>query len=105
MPKVVQQMCTINGQVYAINSGNNDSAIYYNKVMLAKAGVKLPWKPTNWQDILTVAAMVKKANPSVWPLWLESGTPAADVGVLQGSANLLYGTSTPQMFDSKTGKW
>ena len=105
MPKVVQQMSTVGGQVYAINSGNNDSAIYYNKTMLAKAGVKLPWKPTNWQDILTAAAMVKKANPGVWPLWLESGTPAADVGVLQGSANLLYGTSTPQMFDSKTGKW
>jgi multiple sugar transport system substrate-binding protein len=105
MPKVVQQMSSVDGHVYAINSGNNDSAIYYNKAMLAKAGVKLPWKPTNWQDILTTAAMVKKANPGVWPLWLESGTPAADIGVLQGSANMLYGTSTPQMFDSKTGKW
>jgi multiple sugar transport system substrate-binding protein len=104
-PKIVQQMSTVGGQVYAINSGNNDSAIYYNKTMLAKAGVKLPWKPTNWQDILTAAAMVKKANPGVWPLWLVSGTPAADIGVLQGSANMLDGTSTPQMFDSKTGKW
>src|SRR5579871_1607871 len=37
----IKTMSTINGQVYAINSGNNVSMIVYNKGMLAKAHVPL----------------------------------------------------------------
>lgn len=105
MPKGVQEMSTIKGQVYAVNAGNNDSAILYNKTMLRKAGIALPWNPKNWQDILTVAAAVKKANPGVWPLWLAAGVAAGPTNVLQGIGNLIYGSTHPTMFDTKTGKW
>ena len=33
-------MSTINGQVDAVNAGNNDSGIVYNKVMLEEGGYK-----------------------------------------------------------------
>ncbi len=105
MPKSVQDMGTINGQVFDINQGNNTSAILYNKVMLAKAGVKLPWNPKNWQDILTTAAKVKKANPKVWAIWLNAGTSQGEVGLVQGSGNLIVGSTNPTMYDTKTGKW
>ena len=39
-PKNVQDMGRFNGTLYAINCGNNDSAVVYNKTMLAKAGVQ-----------------------------------------------------------------
>jgi multiple sugar transport system substrate-binding protein len=73
--------------------------------MLTKAGVKMPWTPTNWQQILQVAAKVKAANPGVWPLWVAAGVAAGPTNVLQGSGNLIFGSTNTTMFDSKTKKW
>ena len=105
MPKAVQQISTINGQVYAVNAGNNDSGILYNKVMLKKAGVAVPWAPKNWQDIIAVAQKVKKANPKVYALWAAAGVGAGPTNVLQGIGNLIDGSTNPVMIDPKTGKW
>ena len=105
MPAGVQQMGTIGGKVYAINAGNNNTGLLYNKAMLEKAGVKMPWTPTSWQQIIQVAQKVKAANPGVWPLWVASGVAAGPTNVLQGSGNLIFGSSNPTMFDTKTGKW
>ncbi len=105
MPAGVQQMSAISGQVYAINAGNNNTGLLYNKAMLTKAGVKMPWDPKNWAQILQVAEKVKAANPGVWPLWVASGVAAGPTNVLQGSGNLIFGSSNATMFDAKTKKW
>jgi multiple sugar transport system substrate-binding protein len=105
MPAGVQAISTINGQVYAVNAGNNDSAILYNKPMLQKAGIPMPWQPKTWQDILTAALAVKKHDPGVWPLWMAAGVAAGPTNVLQGIGNLIDGSTNPVMFDSKTNKW
>jgi multiple sugar transport system substrate-binding protein len=105
MPAGVQNMSTIGGQVYAINAGNNNTGLLYNKAMLIKAGVTMPWNPTNWAEILQVAAKVKAANPGVWPLWVAAGVAAGPTNVLQGSGNLIFGSSNATMFDTKTKKW
>jgi multiple sugar transport system substrate-binding protein len=105
MPKGVQAMSTIGSNVYAVNAGNNDSAILYNKAMLARAGVKLPWQPKTWQDVLTAAAAVKKHDAGVYPLWLAAGVAAGPTNVLQGIGNMIYGSTNPTMFDVKTKKW
>jgi multiple sugar transport system substrate-binding protein len=105
MPAGVQNMSTISGNVYAINAGNNNTGLLYNKPMLIKAGIKMPWNPTNWAEILQVAAKVKAANPSVWPLWVAAGVAAGPTNVLQGSGNLIFGSSNTTMFDTKTKKW
>lgn len=105
MPAGVKNMSTIDGKVYSVNAGNNNTGLLYNKAMLIKAGVKMPWKPTNWQQILQVAAKVKAANPGVWPLWVAAGVAAGPTNVLQGSGNLIFGSSNTTMFDTKTKKW
>jgi multiple sugar transport system substrate-binding protein len=105
MPSGVQAISTINGKVYAVNAGNNDSAILYNKPMLEKAGIKMPWQPTTWQEIVTAALAVKKHDPGVWPLWMAAGVAAGPTNVLQGIGNLIDGSTNPVMFDSKTNKW
>ena len=105
MPKGVQQISTIKGQVYAVNAGNNDSAILYNKPLLEKAGIKMPWQPKTWQDILTAAKAVKRADAGVWPLWMAAGVAAGPTNVLQGIGNLIDGSTNPTMFDTKTSKW
>lgn len=105
MPSGVQAISTIKGQVYAVNAGNNDSAILYNKPMLQKAGIAMPWQPKTWQDIVNAALAVKKHDPGVWPLWMAAGVAAGPTNVLQGIGNLIDGSTNPVMFDSKTSKW
>lgn len=105
MPKAVQQISTIKGTVYAVNAGNNDSGILYNKVILKKAGVAMPWVPKTWQDIITVAQKVHKSDPKVYALWAAAGVGAGPTNVLQGIGNLIDGSTNPVMFDVKTGKW
>jgi multiple sugar transport system substrate-binding protein len=105
MPKAVQEITEVNGTVYGIDQGNNTSAILYNKTMLAKAGIPLPWNPKNWQDIITTAEKVKKANPKVWAVWLDAGTAASETSFVQGSDNLIVGSTNPANLDTKTGKW
>src|SRR5258708_98292 len=80
------------------------TGLYY-KAMLIKAGVKMPGDPTTWQQILQVAAKVRAANPGVWPLWVGAGVAAGPTNVLQGSGNLIFGSSDTAMFDAKTNKW
>jgi len=105
-PKVIQDESKINGKVYAVNTGENNTAIYYNNAMLTKAGITVPWQPKTWDDILTAAKAVKASNQAgVIPLWVGAGTSAGAGGVLQGAANLVYGSSTPTIFDYSTKKW
>src|SRR5579872_1476930 len=105
-PKVIQDESKINGSVYAVNTGENNTAIYYNNAMLTKAGISVPWQPKTWADILTAAKAVKNSGQSgVIPLWVGAGTSAGAGGVLQGAANLVYGSSTPTIFDYTTKKW
>jgi multiple sugar transport system substrate-binding protein len=105
-PAAIKTMSTFNGNVYAINSGNNVSMMIYNKAMLKKAGIAVPWQPKTWNDILTAARKVKAANPGVIPLWLHAGaTVGPFVGLVQTSGNLIDGSTTPTMLDPKTHKW
>jgi multiple sugar transport system substrate-binding protein len=104
--KSIKNMSTFNGQVYAINSGNNVSMMYYNKAMLRKAGIALPWRPKTWNDILVAARKAKAANPGVIPLWLHAGvTVGPFVGFVQTAGNLVDGSTTPTTLDRKSGKW
>ncbi len=49
----MQSEGTFGGTTYAVDQGENDSALYYNKNMFRKAGLPVPWKPTNWNDIIS----------------------------------------------------
>lgn len=104
-PKVVQGEGMSGGKIYAVDQGENDEFLYYNKADLAKAGISLPWHPRTWQDILTAAEQIKARVPNVSPLWLNAGTSQGASGILQGAGNLIYGTSTPYIQDPANGKW
>ncbi len=104
-PQNIQDEGRINGQVFAVDIGENNTGIYYNKEMLQKAGVALPWKPHNWSDVLAASRAVKAKVPGVTPLWVAAGTSAGPTGVLQGSGALVYTSGTPVIYDSKTGKY
>jgi multiple sugar transport system substrate-binding protein len=101
----IRNLTKFNGTEYGVSAGNNDQALLYNKKMLQQAGIKMPWQPKNWADILSAAQKVKAHVPGVTPLWLGAGVQAGPFNVGQGIANLIFGTSTPTMFDQATSKW
>ncbi len=104
-PKVIQDESKINGKVYAVNTGENNSALYYNTSMLQKAGVTVPWQPKNWDDLLAAARAVKASGQKVVAFWAPAGTSAGAGGVLQGSANMVYASSSPTIYDYDKKKW
>ncbi len=91
--------------MYAVDIGENNTGIYYNKEMLQKAGIAVPWTPQSWSDILAAARAVKEKVPGVVPLWIAAGTSAGPTGVLQGSGALVYSSKTPVIYDTKTQKY
>ena len=94
-PTVIQNEGKIGGKIYAVSSGENNNGLYYDKAILQKAGIALPWKPKTWADIITAAKAIKKAEPKVIPLWIDAGTSAGPNGAGYGALNLLAGSSTP----------
>jgi multiple sugar transport system substrate-binding protein len=102
-PGVVQSEGTFGGKVYAVDQGENDSALVYNKLMFQKAGIPVPWTPKNWNDILVAARKLKTALPGVIPLWLNAGAGSGANGLLQGINNFIVGTATPKIQDGH--KW
>ena len=102
-PAVVQSEGTFGGKVYAVDQGENDSALLYNKTMFRKAGLPVPWKPKNWADILAAAKKLKSALPGVIPMWFNAGSGSGANGLLQGINNFIVGSSTPKIQDGS--KW
>src|SRR5579871_4168918 len=105
IPKNVQQMGEYNGTLYAINNGNNDFGVFYNKVDFKAAGLPTNWQPKNWNDILTAAEAIHKKLPKIGALWLAAGVAAGPTNILQGIGNLIVGTKEPMMFDTKTSSY
>lgn len=93
-----------NGHIYGVSMGTDTRGIYYNKQLLSKAGVKMPFNPTSWAQIVSAAQAVKKADPGVIPINIFSGTAPGEATTMQGFEMFLYGTNNP-LFDYSTGKW
>jgi len=102
-PTVIQNEGKVNGTIYAVSAGENNNGLYYDKAILQKAGIALPWQPKTWQDIITAAKAIKKAEPKVIPLWLDAGTSAGPAGAAYGILNLLAGSSKPTI-QTSSGK-
>ena len=102
-PKVIQNEGLINGKIYAVSSGENNVGLYYDKAILTKAGIKVPWQPTNWAQIISAAEKIKAAEPKIIPLWVDAGTSAGPNGAGYGILNLLAGSSTPTI-ETSSGK-
>jgi len=104
-PQSIKDEYTVDGKVYAVSTGENNSALFYNKEMLTKAGITMPWEPKTWQDVVDAARKVKAANPGIVPIWLPAGFTAGPPGISQGAANLVYASKTPTILDDASQKW
>jgi multiple sugar transport system substrate-binding protein len=93
-----------NGHIYGVSMGTDTRGLYYNKQLLAKAGIAVPWQPKTWADVVAAAQAIKKADPGVIPINVYSGVAPGEATTMQGFEMFLYGTNNP-LFDYSTGKW
>ena len=92
------------GSIYAVPLGTDTRAIWYNKAVLQKAGISLPWQPKTWDDILTTARAVKASDPNVIAFNMYAGKGTGEGTVMQGFYELLYGTDST-LYDENARKW
>ena len=104
-PKDIANEAAVNGQIYAVNHGENDNAIWYNMKILKKAGISVPWHPKTWADLITAAKAVKAKVPGVAPLFLIGGNTTGAAGLETSPLNFLIGSDTPYFQSPKNGKW
>jgi multiple sugar transport system substrate-binding protein len=94
----------VNGEIYGVSMGTDTRGLWYNKTLLQKAGIAVPWQPKSWADIISAAAKIKKAEPGVVPINVYSGVGTGEASSMQGFEMFLYGTNNP-LYDSTTNKW
>jgi multiple sugar transport system substrate-binding protein len=94
----------VNGQIYGVSMGTDTRGLWYNKTLLTKAGIAVPWQPKSWADIISAAAKIKKAEPGVIPINVYSGVGTGEASSMQGFEMFLYGTNNP-LYDTATNKW
>lgn len=91
------------GHHYGILESTDSRFLWVNKDLLAKAGIKLPFQPKSWQEVLDAARAVKTANPGVVPLNVYAGTATGEASSMQGFEMLLSGTD--HWLVNTSGKW
>ncbi|WP_018777806.1 extracellular solute-binding protein [Paenarthrobacter nicotinovorans] len=92
------------GGIYAVPLGTDTRAIWYNKAVLQKAGIAVPWQPESWDDILAMARKVKAADSTVIPFTMYAGKGTGEGTVMQSFYELLYGTGST-LYDEDQRKW
>jgi multiple sugar transport system substrate-binding protein len=104
-PTVVKSEADSNGQIYGVDTVENTTALMYSEPVFKKAGLPVPWHPKTWAAVLAAAEKIKATDPKVIPLFMQAGTGSGTLTTDFGIDDLILGTSTPQIYDAKTGKW
>ena len=87
-----------NGVAYAVPDLASARALFYNKDILAKAGItKLP---STWAELYSVLTTIKKKVPGVYPYALPLGPEEA-----QAEFSIWAGGNGGRLYDYATNKW
>ncbi|WP_265444946.1 extracellular solute-binding protein [Flexivirga meconopsidis] len=92
------------GKHYGVPLSTDTRAIWFNRKLLAKAGLPETWQPKTWDDILTAARAIKQKLPGVIPINIWSSKAMGEATSMQGFEMLLYGTDST-LYDESRGKW
>jgi multiple sugar transport system substrate-binding protein len=87
-----------NGVAYAVPDLASARAFFYNKSLLAGAGVKKP--PATWVELTAAAKKIKAKYPTVYPLGLPLGVEEA-----QAEFTVWGGGNGARLYDPKTKKY
>ena len=100
----MKDVTTYGGQVWGIPYATDDRFLWYNKTLLQKAGIALPWHPKTWAQVLSALEQVKAKDPGVIPFNIYGGVPTGEASTMQGFEDVLYGTGWT-LYDYANNKW
>lgn len=92
------------GKLYGIPIGTDTQGIWYNKAMLQKAGITLPWAPKSWADVVSAAKAIKATSPDVTPINIYASKAGTEATSMRGLQTLLSGTGD-SLYDTSSNKW
>lgn len=90
------------GKQYGVPVGTDTQGLWYNKAILEKAGISLPWKPKTWADVISTAQAIKAKVPNVVPINVYASKVGAEATSVRGVQTLLSGTGDSLYAN---GKW
>jgi multiple sugar transport system substrate-binding protein len=90
IPEAVQGLATYNGKKVGLPYGTDGRVLYFNKTLMAKAGLPEDWQPKSWQEILDAGGKLKAAGVPV-PIQINAGTAMGEATSMQGVLPLLAG--------------
>jgi len=100
----MKNITTYADQVWGIPYATDDRFLWYNKDILKKAGIALPWHPRTWAQVLSALEAIKQKVPGVIPFNIYGGVPTGEASTMQGFEMLLYGTGY-SLYDYANNKW
>jgi multiple sugar transport system substrate-binding protein len=102
IPKPVAGIVEFEGKRYGIPVGTDGRVLFFNKRLLARAGLPEDWQPNSWDELVAAARQLKARLPGVTPVQINAGTAMGEATTAQGFIPLLYGTGK-NLTDG--GKW
>lgn len=87
---------------YGVPVSTDVRGLWYNKKVLAKAGIDVPWEPKTWDDVLDAAKKLK--GKVEVPIWLNAGKAMGEGTTMQTFLVLLNGTDN-DLYDEDSDKW
>lgn len=100
----MKNVTTYANQVWGVPYATDDRFLWYNKDILKKAGIPLPWHPKTWAQVLSALETIKAKVPGVIPFNIYGGVPSGEASTMQGFEMLLYGTGY-SLYDYANNKW
>jgi multiple sugar transport system substrate-binding protein len=88
----LRDFSTINDNVYGVSMSTDTRGLFYNTEIFKKAGIKTPWQPKNWQEIIDTAEVIKAKVPNVFPITITASKVMGEGTTMQTLEMLLYGT-------------
>ncbi len=107
--KSLLSVASYDDKVYALPTDTDVRMLWYDKSVMKKAGIALPWLPQSWDDVLAASEKIK-AQGVPYGFVLPAGTKRAEATTMQGFYMALLGADTPKndrnrLRNRKEGKW
>ena len=91
--------------MYGIPLATDTQGFWYDKNVFEAAGLPVPFEPTNWEEILDAARVLKEANADnedFMPMFVYTNDQQdASMRTFQ----LLYNGTGGELYDGEAGKW
>ncbi len=97
----IREGMTLGGNVYALPYSTDTRGLYYNVEVFQQAGIKTPWNPQSWNDVLAAIAQLQKAGID-YPLWMNASKAQGEATTMQTFEMILGGTDD---WLYENGKW